>query len=451
MTSAIILAAGKGTRMKSDGAKCMQLVLNQPILSHIIGNLKSINIEDIVVVVGHQGQTIIDYFKDQVQYAWQREQLGTGHAVMQAQQLKAHPGKTLVINGDVPLLKPDTLNKLIAQGDDSDLVLMSTIMPDPAKYGRIIRSENGKFIKIIEAKDCTDQELSINEINGGIYCFDNIKLFECLPLLKNDNRQQEFYITDLVDIFLNKGYQVDAMVADDFQEIMGVDHRMGQLAATKALQHRINNQHLMNGVCLMDMDSIYIDPEVIIENDVVIESNVQIKGTSLIRSGSIIKNGSIIVNSQIANNVTITNSQIVDCEVGSGTTVGPMAHLRGHCVIGENCRIGNFVEMKKTIFGNGSKCAHLSYLGDAIVGEKVNIGCGVVTVNYDGKHKHQTIIKDEAFVGSNANLLAPITIGYRALVAAGSTVNKDVPDGDMGIARAKQENKTGFGYQYNKK
>lgn len=451
MINAIILAAGKGTRMKSEQAKCMQLVMGKPILRYIVDNLKAVGCERIIMIIGYQGESIQEYFKDEVEYAWQAQQLGTGHAVKQASTLNHLHGKTIVINGDVPLVKPSTLLELLEEAKNTDLVLLSTIMDDPQKYGRIVRNNAGKFLRIVETKDCSPLELKISEINAAIYCFDNFKLFNCLPFLQNNNQQGEFYITDMVELFRERSYSVSAKIIEDQVEMMGVDHRMGQELAIKNLQQTINNRHLENGVYLEDISNIYIEDTVLIENDVQIQANVRLQGTTVIKKGSTITSGSVLINAVINENCTIENSKIINSEVGAFTTIGPMAHIREYSVIGVGCRIGNFVEFKKALFGNGSKCAHLTYMGDCEVGEKVNIGCGVVCVNYDGKNKSKTIIGDGAFIGSNCNLIAPITIGKNALVAAGSTVNQDVADGDMGIARPLQVNKVGYGLKYKNK
>lgn len=451
MANAIILAAGKGSRMKSEQSKCLQLVLGKPILRYIVNGLKAAGVERIIMVIGFQGESIKEYFKDEIEYVWQHEQLGTGHAVKQAEVLKGLSGKTIVINGDVPLVKTETFKDLLLAAESSDLTLLSTIMEDPARYGRIIRDSSNKFTRITEAKDCTDDELAIKEINGAIYCFDNKKLWECLPLIRNNNKQQEYYLTDVIELFVDRNYVVNAIVVEDSSEIMGVDHRIGQEIATKYLQKRINTKHMENGVVLVDANNIYIEDSVIIGNDVQIQPNVYLKGNTIINSGCIITSGSVIENSTIGEGTKIENSKIINSEVGKETTIGPMSHIREHSSIGDKCRIGNFVEMKKALFGNGSKCAHLTYLGDCEVGKDVNIGCGVVTVNYDGKHKYRTVIDDGSFIGSNCNLIAPIHIGKCALVAAGSTVNKDIADGEMGIARPAQINKPEYGFRYKNK
>lgn len=451
MRNAIILAAGKGTRMKSEENKCMQKIMGKPMLAYLVDTLKSIKVDNIVIVVGYKQESIRDYFKDTVQYVEQQEQLGTAHAVMQAKSLEDIEGDTVILGGDAPLIKADTLKELFEYSKNYNLTILSTEYEDPARYGRIIRDENNGFLAIKEAKDCDENQILIKEVNSGIYCVDNKKLWEILPLIKNDNKQKEYYITDIVELFREKDYTAEAKLIRENQQLMGIDHRLSQAIATKIKQQEINNKHLENGVCLIDPNNTYIEEDVVIAKDTTIYPNVLLKGNTKIGSNVTLLSGCEITSSEIGDGCLIDNSKIIDCKLGENTNVGPMAHLRGNCEIGNECRIGNFVEMKKTIFGNGSKCAHLSYIGDSEVGKKVNIGCGVVTVNYDGKNKHKTIIKDGAFIGSNCNLVAPIVVGKNALVAAGSTIYKDVEDGDMAIARSFQENKAGFGEKYKNK
>ena len=305
--------------------------------------------------------------------------------------------------------------------------------------------------KIVEAKDCSEEELKIREINTGIFCFKNQLLFENLKEIKNDNAQKEYYLTDLVEIFNRKQYRVNAMVVKDGDETMGCNDRIDLAKANKWLQRKTNEKHMLNGVTIIDPEHTYIDVDVEIGQDSVIYPNVHIQGVSKIGSKVEILPNSFLRNVRIEDNCVIDSSKIVESTVGKGTTIGPMSHLRNNTEICENVRIGNFVEFKNSHFGDGSKCAHLTYIGDSDFGKKINVGCGVVTVNYDGKHKFRTTVKDGAFIGSNCNLIAPVTIGENALLAAGSTITDSVEDGDMGIARARQTNKEGFGTKYKNK
>lgn len=451
MRSAIVLAAGKGTRMKSALNKVMHPVSNKPMIDHIVTNLRKAGVEQIVVVVGHGADSVKEYLGDSVQYALQEPQLGTGHAVMQAQSLKDLDGDTLILNGDGPCIQSETINAAFTANEDSEMTVVTALLPDGERYGRIVRDAKGDVEKIVEAKDCTREQLAITEINTGIFCFKNKLLFENLKEIGNDNAQKEYYLTDLVEIFNRKQLRVKAMIAKDPQETMGVNDRIDLAKAQKWMTRHECERHMREGVTIIDPDTTYIDVDVEIGADTVIYPNVIIQGGSKIGSNVTILSNSFLRNAIIADHVTIDSSKIVESSVGAGTTIGPMSHLRNHTEIGENCRIGNFVEFKNSHFGTGSKCAHLTYVGDADVGSGVNFGCGVVTVNYDGKHKYRTTIKDGAFIGSNVNLIAPVTVGENALLAAGSTITDDVEDGDMGIARSRQQIKAGYGTQYKNK
>lgn len=451
MKSAIVLAAGKGTRMKSSLNKVMHSVLNKPMIGHIVDSLEKAGIDQIVVVVGHGAESVQDYLKDRVTYALQAEQLGTGHAVMQASSLEHVQGDTIVLCGDGPCIQPETIKAAFDANQDNALTVLTAELNDGQRYGRIVRNEEGYVEKIVEAKDCTETELQIKEINTGVFCFKTELLFEGLKEIKNNNAQNEYYLTDLVEIFNQKGHKVNALVVEDEDELMGVNDRVDLAKAGKWLQTFINRRHQLNGVTIMDPASTYIDADVVIGNDTVIYPNVRLEGNTVIGNNVVITSNSVLINSVIEDDVQIDSSRITDSKIGKGTTFGPMSHARMHTNIGENCRIGNFVEFKNSNFGNGSKCAHLTYIGDSDFGEKINVGCGVVTVNYDGKNKYRTTVHDGAFIGSNCNLIAPVTIGENALLAAGSTITGDVEAGDMGIARARQSNKAGFGTKYKNK
>lgn len=450
MRNAIVLAAGKGTRMKSDRSKVMHTLIDRPMLGYIIDALRAVRVKRIVVVVGYQAQSVKDAFDD-VEFALQEPQLGTGHAVMQCQQLADADGDTLIINGDGPCIQPETLEKLFQANQEASMTVLSAQLDDGKSYGRIVRDQQGHVKAIVEAKDCTKEQLEITEINAGMYCFKNKDLFENLDKLQTNNAQNEYYLTDMVSILDNQGKQVNAMVIEDREEAMGINDMAELYSATQWMKNKINTHWMQEGVQIMDPQRTIIGKDVQIEKGVIIHPNVEIVGTSKILEGAEILAGSYIENATIGRNVVIDSSRITDSSVGDGTTIGPMSHLRNNTAIGQNCRIGNFVEFKNTNFGDGSKCAHLTYVGDSDVGKNVNFGCGVVTVNYDGKNKFRTTIKDGAFIGSNVNLIAPVTIGTNALLAAGSTITGDVEDGDMGIARSRQTIRKGFGEQYKNK
>lgn len=450
LRKAIVLAAGQGKRMKSAHSKVMHPILFEPMIGHVVRELEAVNTSVIEVIVGHKKEEILSYFKDRVYSAVQEPQLGTGHALMCSHQLKDEKGLVLVTYGDVPCVTKETFNEVFTKAEEVDALIVSARLHDAGAYGRILRDKQGLVKGIVEAKDATQEQLKINEINTGIICFDQQKLFKHIKELKNTNAQAEYYLTDMIEIFVSYGYKVDAMVIDNIDEVMGVNDRVQLAQATKIIQKRINEFWMHEGVSIVDPENTWIDAKSTFATDCVVEPGATIIN-SILSDHVHVQGASYIENANIGANTHINQAKVIDSNIGSDTEVGPFAHLRGHCEIGNHCRIGNFVEMKKTQFGNNSKCAHLTYLGDAIVGENVNIGCGVVTVNYDGKKKFVTVIRDGAFIGSNANLIAPVTIGKNALVAAGSTLTYDVEDQAMGIARARQVNKPSKGQAYKDK
>jgi UDP-N-acetylglucosamine diphosphorylase/glucosamine-1-phosphate N-acetyltransferase len=448
MKAAIIMAAGKGTRMRSEMPKTMHKVLDKPIIEHLVDTLNQMGIDKVISVVGYGKEAIMDYLKDKCEYAVQEPQLGTGHAVMQVRQLESEKGYTLVINGDCPLVREETLALLLEEAKEASMVVLTSNEEDPAQYGRVIRRADGTVEKIVEYKDCNENEVNVREINTGIYAFHNEDLFEGLKKIKNDNKQQEYYITDLVEIFNLAGKKVKAVIVKDGEETAGINDRFELLRATKTLQKRNNLKLMEQGVTLLDMESTYIGSDVTIGRDTIVYPNNYIFGKTSIGKDNVILSGCYIENSTIGNHNYIDNSRITDSIIHNEVRLGPWAHLRNGCEIEDSNRIGNFVEMKNTKVGEDSRCAHLTYLGDTTVGKKVNFGCGVVTVNYDGKDKFETIIGDNSFVGSNVNLIAPVKIGNNVVLAAGSTINEDVEDGAMAIARGRQTNKEGYGLKY---
>ncbi len=451
MKSAIVLAAGKGTRMKSSKNKVMHEVLGKPMIGHVVSRLEKLKVDQIVVVVGHQADEIETYLQHRVTYALQDPQLGTGHAVMQAQSLKDQQGQTLILYGDCPLVQVETMHKLYEANQGKALTVLTAILDDPAQYGRIIRDDQGNFVKIVEYKDCDEKQREINEINTGIYCVDNQLLFKHINEISNDNAQKEYYITDLIEIFHHNGYDIQGLPVADVNEVMGINDRVDLAKATAWLQMHINTKWMHQGVTFIDPKSSYIEEDVVIGEDTVIYPNVYLQKGSVIGKSNMILPQTFIVGSIIGDFNTIDSSRITDSRVDSHVNIGPFAHLRNGTVVESKNRIGNFVEFKNSHIGYDSRCAHLTYIGDADVGSKVNLGCGVVTVNYDGKNKFKTIIKDGAFIGSNVNLIAPITIGKDAVVAAGTTANMDVEDGEMAIGRSRQENKVNYGFRYKNK
>ncbi len=448
MRYAIVLAAGKGTRMKSTLVKPMHKVLDKPMVEHIADNLIKTGVDKIVTIVGFGAEAITSYLKDKSEFAVQEVVNGTGSAVKYAKQLEGLEGYTLVVNGDCPLIQSETFEMMFEEVKGCGMAVLSAVLTDAKSYGRIIRDENGEFVKITEFKDCSEEEKLVKEINTGIYVFDNKLLFEYLPLLTNNNAQQEYYITDLVEIFKSKNQIVKAIQIADPDEAMGVNDRYELSLASKWLQRKINKQLMLNGVTIIDPENTYIGPDVIIGEDTVIYPNTFIEGKSVIGKNNVLQGANMLRNVTIGDNNFINNMEITDSVVDDNTELGPYSHFRNGCHIHSNTRVGNFVEMKNTNFGEGSKCAHLTYVGDATVGKRVNFGCGTVTVNYDGSNKWHTTIGDDVFIGCNVNLIAPVEVKDRCVLAAGTTITDTVEPDDMAIGRVRQENKPGYGKRY---
>lgn len=414
---AIVMAAGKGTRMKSKKSKLVQKIYGKEIVKRAVENAENAGVSDIVAVVGYQKEEVMAVLGDTVKYAYQDDMLGTGHAVLQAKEyLQGKKGRVLVLNGDVPLLRPETLNKLLEKSIENKeyATLLTAIYDNPYGYGRIIRDEGGNVSAIVEEKDTTDDQKEIKEINAGIYCFDIEELLAALEELKPNNAQGEYYITDVIEIMNKKGLKTGAVVVEDNTEILGVNDRIQLEMLTKVLQMRVNTELMKNGVTIEDINTTYIYDGVKIGMDTVIHPNTIIKS---------------------------------DVEIGEDCEIGPNSYIREGCRLANKVKIGSFVEIKKAIIGEGTKVPHLSYMGDCEIGEKCNIGCGTITCNYDGLHKSKTIIGNHSFIGSNTNLVAPVTLGNETFVAAGSTITDDVPDYALAIARQRQTNKE----EWNKK
>lgn len=442
---AIILAAGAGTRMKSKLPKVLHKVCGQTMLGHVIDVAKSSKVEECIAVIGHGAKEVKESLAPEVKTVLQEEQLGTGHAVMMAYD-HIEDGTVLILCGDGPLITEETLNKIMdyhSQGGFKATVL-TTDLTNPKGYGRIVRGEEGQLEKIVEEKDTTEAEKSITEINSGIYCFDGNVLKEALPRLKNDNAQKEYYLTDVLSIISNMGFKVGVYKTEEYEEIMAVNSRE-QLAEVEAIMRkRIAKKHMAGGVTLINPDHTYIEKTVSIGPDTIIYPGAILTGNTVIGEDCTIGQNSRIENSNIGNGVEVQNSTVINSNVGDFTTIGPYAYLRPNSNLGKHVKIGDFVEVKNSTIGDNSKASHLAYVGDADVGKNVNIGCGVVFVNYDGKNKHRSTVEDNAFVGSNSNLIAPVTVKEGGYIACGSTITKDVPKGSLAIARGRQENKEGW-------
>ncbi|MFR6099117.1 MAG: bifunctional UDP-N-acetylglucosamine diphosphorylase/glucosamine-1-phosphate N-acetyltransferase GlmU [Longibaculum sp.] len=434
---AVVLAAGKGTRMKSEKPKVVHEVLYKPMINHVVDELKALGVDETIVVVGH-GAEQVEAIVEGVTFVHQKEQLGTGHAVLQAKDILGDKeGLTLVLNGDAPLIRKETLQGFIDyhQEHQNQATIMSADCDTSTHYGRVIK-EDGQVKGIVEFKDLLDCQRDITEMNTGEYCFDNQALFNALSKVTNQNAQNEYYVTDVIGIMDGQGLRVDAYKIDDFNEVGGINDRLALAEATQILRDRINREHLLNGVNIVDPSNTYIGRNVVIGVDTTIEPGCIIKGKTVIGNNCHIGPYCEFTNMEIKDNVEIKFSVLSDSIIENGADIGPYARLRTNCHIGENAHLGNFVEMKKAIFGKGSKASHLTYVGDAEVGEDVNFGCGTITSNYDGKNKSLTKIEDNVFIGCNTNLVAPVTVRKNAYIAAGSTITKEVEEDALAIARA---------------
>lgn len=444
---AIVLAAGKGTRMKSKLYKVLHPVCGKPMVQHVVDHVKSVGVQNVVTVVGHGAELVKTQLGENSEYALQADQLGTAHAVIQAAPLLMDKeGTTLVICGDTPLITPETIQALFEEHErlQAKATILTAHLEDSTGYGRIIRSIDGSVQKIVEHKDATPEELTVQEINTGTYCFDNKALFEALNEVNNDNSQGEYYLPDVIEILKEKDQIVAAYKTPNFDETLGVNDRYALSMAETLMRKVINKKHMLNGVTIIDSSSTYISADTVIGADTILYPGTMIYGNSIIGSDCVIGPNTEIIDSEIGSETSIKQSVVHESKIGDSTTVGPFAHIRPATTLGNEVRIGNFVETKKVTFGNGSKASHLSYIGDAEVGQGVNLGCGSITVNYDGKNKFKTIIEDNVFVGCNSNLIAPVTVKKGSYIAAGSTITDEVPEDSLAIARARQVNKEGY-------
>jgi bifunctional UDP-N-acetylglucosamine pyrophosphorylase/glucosamine-1-phosphate N-acetyltransferase len=445
----VILAAGQGTRMKSVFPKVLHPVAGRPMLEHVIRTAAALRPATVTVIVGHQGDAVRAAFSSHpdLRFAVQNPQRGTAHALQQAEPfLAGETGTVVLLYGDVPLLRSGTVESLLAThtGAGAAATVLTAHVERPYGYGRIIRS-GGQIARIVEERDASPAERRVHEINSGIYAFDLAPLFEAVRSIPAANAQGEYYLTDLISTYRRRKLPVETFTVEDSAEIRGVNSRT-ELAEVNAIMRQNKNEELMAaGVTLVDPATTYVDPDVQIGADTVIHPGVVIQGQTRIGSACEIHAFVRLSDAEIADRVTIHNfCLIVGARVADGASIGPFAHLRPETEVGEAAKVGNFVELKKTSLGAGSKANHLSYLGDATIGAHVNVGAGTITCNYDGKKKHQTIIEDGAFIGSDTQLIAPVRVGKGAYVAAGSSITNDVPPGALGIARGRQSNVDGW-------
>lgn len=444
---ALILSAGKGTRMNAEGPKVLQTILKEPMLAYVLKTLENVVGENIWPIIGHQAYKVEDGFpRYKGRFILQKEQLGTGHAVQVAWQtvVDQQLDWVLVVNGDTPLIPEEKLEELIRLciSKDADIGILTITLDDPGSYGRVIRDEKGHVQAIIEAKDFDDSKFGqeVKEVNAGVYLLKVESAHDLLAKLDNENRQNEYYITQLIGLASARKNKILALNCGENTELLGVNTPKELVLQEEALRKKIVNKWLDKGVIIRSPDFVRIGPKVQLEPGVEITGPAEIYGSSIISRGAVIESHCYVEDSKICAAHVFSFSHIVETEVDDDVNIGPYARLRPGTRIKKGARVGNFVEVKKSVIGQGSKVNHLSYIGDSEVGEKVNVGAGTITCNYDGQNKHKTIIEDGAFIGSNTALVAPVKVGARALIGAGSTITRDVPENNLGIARARQKN-----------
>jgi bifunctional UDP-N-acetylglucosamine pyrophosphorylase/glucosamine-1-phosphate N-acetyltransferase len=443
--AALILAAGEGTRMKSDLPKVAHLVLGVPMVRLVVDAARAAGCDPVVVVTGH-GADLVEEMADGVTWVRQAERLGTGHAVMcAAEALEGFDGSLLVLSGDTPLMRPETMSALVRarEAAGAALAVLTARIADPM-LGRVVRGAGDLIDGIVEAKDATPEQALIDEVNTGTYCFDAVALFKHLDRLGRDNAQGEYYLTDMVAHLRGEGLGVVAVVADDASEGMGVNTRLQLAEATRLLQARVNEAHMLAGVTMTDPSLVWVSPSVRLGRDVVLEPMTFLTGDTVVEDGAVIGPSTRVEDSEIGEGARIDSSVVRGVKVGAGASVGPMGFLRPGTRLEARAKTGAFVEVKNSTVGEGSKVPHLSYIGDAVIGRDVNVGAGSITCNYDGRAKHRTVIGDGAFIGSDTMLVAPVSIGAGAVTGAGSAISEDVPPGALGIERTEQRNVAGW-------
>jgi len=439
----VVLAAGQGSRMKSDLPKVLHPIAGKPMLAHVLDSSRSVKADALHVVVGHGSDKVKSQFNDcrDIQWAMQTEQKGTGHAVKMALDNLSASGVTLILYGDVPLIQAHTLQALIDLVSEKQMALLTVTMDDPSGYGRIVRDDNQLVTSIVEQKDANPAQLSINEVNTGIMAVPTEKLHLWLPQLSSDNAQGEYYLTDVIAMAVQADLKVETLQPEFAQETYGVNNRAQQAELERWYQARLVNDLMTQGVTVLDPARFDIRGSVTVGRDVVIDANVILIGEVVLGDGVQIEANCIIKNTAIAAGTRVKAfSHLEDANVAEACDIGPYARLRPGTVLESGAKVGNFCEVKKSVIGVGSKVNHLTYIGDATIGKNVNIGAGTITCNYDGVNKFKTEIKDGAFIGSNSSLVAPVIVGENATVAAGSTITKEVEGSKLAVARGKQVN-----------
>ena len=438
----IILAAGKGTRMKSKLPKVLHKVGGKPMLQHVIDAAKSAGSTREVVIIGEGAELVKQNFSN-VEFVLQAEQLGTGHAVLCAKEKFAESsGNVMILCGDTPLFTGELLKNLANAHErfNAAATVLTAIMPDPKGYGRIIRADGVDFEKIVEDKDATFEQKKIREVNTGIYCFNVKRLFAALEKVTNDNAQGEYYLPDVLEILRADGGKICAVIAEDYKQTFGINSRIQLAEADKVLRQRKNSELMLNGVTIIDPATTYIDFDVEVGQDTIIYPGTYLEGKTKIGTDCVIGPNVRFVDMTVGNNVQAQFAYCHEAEIDDDVILGPYVHIRPDSKISTKVKIGNFVEVKNSTIGEETKLPHLQYIGDTDMGKHVNVGCGTVTCNYDGKKKHRTKIGDNVFIGCNTNLVAPVTVGDGAYIGAGSTITKDVPKNSLAIARARQTN-----------
>ena len=444
-THVVILAAGKGTRMKSALPKVLHRVAGLPLIDYVLAGADALHPQSTTVVIGHHADALRSALRgwETVTFVVQEPQLGTAHALLQTEPaLRDAAGTLVLLSGDVPLLTSCTLKALVKRHTErkAAATVVTAVVDEPKGYGRIVRVGE-QIARIVEEKDATASERQIREINSGIYAFAVEGLFDAVRSIAAENAQREYYLPDLVSIYRQQGLTVETVTVSNADEIRGINSRAELASVSRVVREQKAAELMASGVTLEDPATAYIDRDVTVAPDTVIHPNVYLEGHTTIGSGCEIHSGSRIVNSRIGDRVTVLNHCVItDTEIGDEVSVGPFAHLRNHADVRTGAKIGNFVELKKTTLGAGSKSMHLAYLGDATIGEKVNVGAGTITCNYDGVNKNQTIIEDGAFIGSDSQLIAPVTVGKGAYVASGTTIRSSVPAGALAVSAGKQRN-----------
>lgn len=440
----LILAAGKGTRMKSDMPKVIHKVNGIPMITKIIDTLSGLNPEENILILGHKKEEVLKVVGENSDYVLQTEQLGTGHAVIQAKEkLEGYDGDVMILCGDTPLLRESTLKSLYEYHKESGAVttILTSIYENPFGYGRIVK-EDGLVKAIVEEKEASEEIKKIKEVNAGVYCFNSKELFKALDKIDNNNEKGEYYLTDVIGIQVSENKKVQSFILEDKMEILGVNSKVELAQAGKVLRDRKNRELMEEGVILIDPETTYVEESVKVGRDTVLYPGVVLQGKTVIGENCEIIGNSRIIDSVLGNNIRVESSVIEESILEDGVTMGPFAHIRPKSLLKEKVHIGNFVEVKKSTLEKGVKAGHLTYLGDAQVGENTNIGAGTITCNYDGVNKFKTVIGKDAFIGSDSMLVAPVNIGEKALIGAGSVITKDVPSNSLAVSRSKQIIKT---------